>query len=100
MSRSCGSEERGEGSNATQLIEGLRSEYPEVTFTVVSIGPTSGGEFGRGFDPELAAVLTETWKQQGFLAAGQMSKHAVARRILGCITDPTRTEEVVLLPRP
>jgi NAD(P)-dependent dehydrogenase (short-subunit alcohol dehydrogenase family) len=83
-----------------KLIEGLRSEHPDISFTVVTIGPTAGGEFGRGFDPTLAAALTEQWKQQGYLAPGQMPAHEVARRILDCVTASSRTEELVLLPRP
>jgi NAD(P)-dependent dehydrogenase (short-subunit alcohol dehydrogenase family) len=83
-----------------KLVEGLRSENPEIAFTIVSIGPTGPTEFGRGFDERVAEELMASWVAGGFLAPGRMSIEDVAARIVDCLTSPTRTEDLVLLPRP
>jgi NADP-dependent 3-hydroxy acid dehydrogenase YdfG len=83
-----------------KLVEGLRTERPEIAFTMFTIGPTAGGEFASGFDPVLADRLTQVWKSGGFLAPGQMSADDVADRVLQCLMAPMRTEDVVLLPKP
>ena len=83
-----------------KLIEGLRTENPEVAFTLVSIGPTGPTEFGRGFDPGVMEAMKARWIAGGFLAPGRMTVEDVAARIVGCLTAPMRTEDLVLLPRP
>jgi NAD(P)-dependent dehydrogenase (short-subunit alcohol dehydrogenase family) len=83
-----------------KLIEGLRTENPEVSFTVVTIGPTAGTEFAVDFDPAVAPRLMELWTAGGFLARGQMTCAEVADRVVQCLAAPMRTEEMVLLPRP
>jgi NAD(P)-dependent dehydrogenase (short-subunit alcohol dehydrogenase family) len=83
-----------------KLIEGLRSENPEVAFAIVTIGPTAGTEFGIDFDPRVAEQLMAQWRAGGFLAPGQMAVDDVADRIVECLASPMRTEDLVLLPRP
>ena len=83
-----------------KLVEGMRTENPDIGFTIVTIGPTAGGEMSRGFDPQLAAEFTEQWIREAFLARGQMTAEDVGTRIVECLESPMRTEELVLLPRP
>jgi NAD(P)-dependent dehydrogenase (short-subunit alcohol dehydrogenase family) len=83
-----------------KLIEGLRTEHPEVAFTVVTVGPTSGTEFARDFDPAVAEQLMDRWRAAGSLAPGSMTSEDVADRIVECLGSPVRTEELFLLPRP
>ncbi len=83
-----------------KLVEGMRTENPDIGFTIVTIGPTAGGEMSRGFDPQLAAEFTEQWIREAFLARGQMTAEDVGARIVECLESPMRTEELVLLPRP
>jgi NAD(P)-dependent dehydrogenase (short-subunit alcohol dehydrogenase family) len=82
------------------LIQGLRTEHPDVELTVVTVGPTGPAEFGRDFDPVLSEQLMAAWRAGGFLAPGQMTTSDVADRIVQCLSSPMRTEELVLLPRP
>jgi NAD(P)-dependent dehydrogenase (short-subunit alcohol dehydrogenase family) len=83
-----------------KLIEGLRTEHPQVAFTIVTIGPTAGTEFGIDFDSHTAERLMTQWRAGGFLAPGQMAVEDVADRIVDCLLSPMRTEDLVLLPRP
>jgi NAD(P)-dependent dehydrogenase (short-subunit alcohol dehydrogenase family) len=83
-----------------KLIEGVRSENPEVACTIVSIGPTAGTEFGRAFEPAVAETLKAKWVAGGFLAPGQMTIDDVAARIVECLEAPMRTDDLVLAPRP
>jgi len=83
-----------------KLVEGMRTENPDINFTIVTIGPTAGGEMSRGFDPVLAGELTAQWVREGFLARGQMTSEDVGERIVECLEAPMRTEDLVLLPRP
>jgi NAD(P)-dependent dehydrogenase (short-subunit alcohol dehydrogenase family) len=83
-----------------KLVEGMRTENPDISFTIVTIGPTAGGEMSRGFDPQLAAEFTDQWVREAFLARGQMTAEDVGDRIVECLGYPMRTEELVLLPRP
>jgi NADP-dependent 3-hydroxy acid dehydrogenase YdfG len=83
-----------------KLVEGMRTEYPAVAFTIVSIGPTAGTEFNADFDPAVAARLMDQWRAGGFLAPGQMDVDEVAHGVIECLLSPVRTEELVLLPRP
>ncbi len=83
-----------------KLVEGMRTENPDISFTIVTIGPTAGGEMSRGFDPQLAAEFTDQWVREAFLAPGQMTAEDVGSRIVECLGHPMRTEELVLLPRP
>lgn len=81
-------------------MEGLRSEHPEVAFTLVSLGPTAGAEFGVRFDPDNVARFTDWWRTEGYLAPGKMTAEGVAARIVDCLAAPMRTEELVLIPEP
>jgi NAD(P)-dependent dehydrogenase (short-subunit alcohol dehydrogenase family) len=82
------------------LVEGLRTEHPEIAFTIVTIGATYPTEFGRDFDRALHGRLKEQWASGGFLAPGAMTADDVAERILQCIAAPMRTEHLDLVPRP
>ena len=83
-----------------KLVEGLRSEAPEVAFTMITIGPTSGTEFAEAFDPQVARGFMDAWRAGGFLAPGQMTSEDVAERIVQCLVAPMRTEDMFLLPHP
>ena len=70
----------------------MRTENPDISFTIVTIGPTAGGEMSRGFDPQLAAEFTDQWVREAFLARGQMTAEDVGDRIVECLGYPMRTE--------
>jgi NAD(P)-dependent dehydrogenase (short-subunit alcohol dehydrogenase family) len=82
------------------LIVGMRTEEPDVDFTIVTVGPTAGGDFGRDFDPAVAEQLMALWRAGGFLNQGQMKPDDVAHRVVECLAAPMQTEAVILLPRP
>ena len=82
------------------VVEGLRTEHPDISFTLVSIGPTYPTEFGRDFDRNVSAALKPRWAESGLLAPGEMAIDDVAARVVECLSAPMRTEHLVLLPHP
>lgn len=64
-----------------EAVRGWRQEHPELRFTCIRVGATSGTEFGRDFAPELAESLLPQWIEQGRIPSQFMEVDELGRAI-------------------
>jgi NAD(P)-dependent dehydrogenase (short-subunit alcohol dehydrogenase family) len=64
-----------------ELIREWRAEHPELRFSRVTVGTTSGTEFIRDFDPALSAELFNTWLSLGVIPQQSMVASEVGASI-------------------
>jgi NADP-dependent 3-hydroxy acid dehydrogenase YdfG len=80
-----------------KLMQGLRAEHPQVSFSVVSIAATAGTEFTRDFDPTVAAAMEERWKSAGTFGYQPMLAGDVAEQIIAVMAAPMVVEKLTLV---
>lgn len=82
------------------LIEAWRMEHPEVEFTRVVLGNTSGTEFARGWGTERTESVTRAWVERGlFPAPTMMPVEAAAEAVLSVLALRGFVDDIAVMPR-
>jgi NAD(P)-dependent dehydrogenase (short-subunit alcohol dehydrogenase family) len=82
------------------LIEAWRMEHPEVDFTKVVLGNTTGTEFARGWGRERTLAITKLWIERGlFPAPKMMPLHNAAEAICAVLAVRGHVDEIGVMPR-
>jgi NADP-dependent 3-hydroxy acid dehydrogenase YdfG len=82
------------------LVEGLRSEHPDIDFTRVVLGNTDGTEFARAWGPERAAAVTKIWVERGlFPAPTVMPLAAAAEAVVAVLAVQGYVDDIAVMPR-
>jgi NAD(P)-dependent dehydrogenase (short-subunit alcohol dehydrogenase family) len=84
-------------------VRGLRMEYPNVRFTRVAVGTTTGTETGFGMDPELSGRLLPEWLRNARVWERQMEASDLGELIVECLAPAllhpdTEIEEMLIRP--
>ena len=91
-----------------KLVEAWRVEHPRVGFTRVVVGDCAGGEgdsqsqFATGWDPQLAAELSQVWVARGCITGSLLPVDELVRvvdAVLRCGAE-TSVPSVIVAPRP
>jgi len=78
------------------MIQGWRTEAPDVVFTRIVIGPTMT-PMADGWDPTRAREHFERWNREERLAGFEpVAPEAVAAAILGWLADPNPADDVAM----
>src|SRR5262245_42497363 len=82
------------------LIECWRMEHPDVDFTRVVVGNTSGTEFANAWGGEAIAGAMEVWVSRNlFPAATMMSLSVLAEAILSVIAVRGYVDDIAIMSR-
>ena len=82
------------------LIEAWRMEHPEVDFTKVVLGNTTGTEFAAGWGRERTLAITKLWIERGlFPAPKMMPLHNAAEAICAVLAVRGHVDEIGVMPR-
>jgi len=82
------------------LIECWRMEHPDVDFTRVVVGNTSGTEFANAWGGEAIATAMQVWVSRNlFPAATMMSLTVLAEAILSVIAVRGYVDDIAIMPR-
>jgi len=82
------------------LIEAWRMEHPEVDFTKVVLGNTTGTEFANGWGQERTLAITRLWVERGlFPAPKMMPLQNAAEAICAVLAVRGHVDEIGVMPR-
>jgi NAD(P)-dependent dehydrogenase (short-subunit alcohol dehydrogenase family) len=82
------------------LIECWRMEHPDVDFTRIIVGNTSGTEFANAWGGEAIATAMQVWVSRNlFPAATMMSVTVLAEAILSVIAVRGYVDDIAIMPR-
>jgi len=82
------------------LIEAWRMEHPEVDFTKVVLGNTTGTEFAQGWGPERTLAITKLWVERGlFPTPKMMPLGTAAEAICAVLAVRGHVDEIGVMPR-
>ena len=82
------------------LIECWRMEHPDVDFTRVVVGNTSGTGFADDWSPERLRHALSVWMERNlFPAATMMSLDVLAESLVAILAAPGYVDDVALMPR-
>jgi len=82
------------------LIECWRMEHPDVDFTRVVVGNTSGTGFADAWAPERLARAMKIWVSRSLFPSATMMPLAVlAESLLAVIASPGYVDDVAIMPR-
>ena len=82
------------------LIECWRMEHPDVDFTRVVVGNTSGTEFANAWGGEAIATAMQVWVSRNlFPAATMMSLSVLAEAILSVVAVRGYVDDIAIMPR-
>lgn len=82
------------------LIECWRMEHPDVDFTRVIVGNTSGTEFANAWGGEAIATAMQVWVSRNlFPAATMMSLTVLAEAILSVVAVRGYVDDIAIMPR-
>ena len=82
------------------LIEGWRSEYPDVDFTRAMLGNTTGTEFANAWGPERTASAIRLWIDRGlFPAPTMMPVEVAAEAIVSVLAVRGYVDDIAIMPR-
>jgi NAD(P)-dependent dehydrogenase (short-subunit alcohol dehydrogenase family) len=82
------------------LIEGWRSEYPDIDFTRAMLGNTTGTEFANAWGPERTAAAIKLWVDRGlFPAPTMMPVDVAAEAIVSVLAVRGYVDDVAIMPR-
>jgi NAD(P)-dependent dehydrogenase (short-subunit alcohol dehydrogenase family) len=82
------------------LIEGWRSEYPDVDFTRAMLGNTTGTEFAHAWGPERTAAAIKLWVDRGlFPAPTMMPVEVAAEAIVSVLAVRGYVDDLAIMPR-
>lgn len=80
-----------------ELVRGWRAENPDLCFTTVVVGPTTGTEFASGWDGDLAAQMFPFWERHGYLSGGaSMSAADVSEVVCAALIVPCSISTVAV----
>jgi NAD(P)-dependent dehydrogenase (short-subunit alcohol dehydrogenase family) len=80
-----------------ELVRGWRAENPDLSFTTLVVGPTSGTEFADLWDPDLAAKLFPFWERHGYLSASSAMEVAdVGEAVCSVLTSSASLSTVAV----
>ena len=90
-----------------KLVEAWRAEHPEVGFTRVVVGDSSGGEgaggteFNAGWDQQLAAEFAPVWRARNYISGGLLPVEELVRvvELVLCAGAGTSIPSVTVTPR-
>jgi NAD(P)-dependent dehydrogenase (short-subunit alcohol dehydrogenase family) len=89
-----------------KLVEALRGEHPEVRFTRVVVGDTTGGEghsateFATGWDPDLFTSSVTAWFARGFMSGGLIDIGDLVDIVHLVLGTPAAIPSITITPRP
>ena len=82
------------------LIECWRMEHPDVDFTRIIVGNTSGTEFANAWGGEAISTAMQVWVSRNlFPAATMMSVSVLAEAILSVIAVRGYVDDIAIMPR-
>jgi len=82
------------------LIECWRMEHPDVDFTRVVVGNTSGTDFAAGWGPERIQEAVEVWvKRNLFPAATMMPLDVLCETLLPVLAMRGYVDDIAVMPR-
>ena len=82
------------------LIECWRMEHPDVDFTRVVVGNTSGTGFAEGWAPERLRAALATWtKRNLFPAPTMMSLDVLVESLLTVLATRGYVDDIAIMPR-
>lgn len=82
------------------LIEAWRMEHPDVDFTKVVLGNTTGTEFAQGWGRERTLAITKLWIERGlFPAPKMMPLRNAAEAICAVLAVRGHVDEIGVMPR-
>jgi NAD(P)-dependent dehydrogenase (short-subunit alcohol dehydrogenase family) len=82
------------------LIEAWRMEHPDVEFTKVVLGNTTGTEFANGWGQERILAMTKLWVERGLFPAPKMMPLAnAAEAICAVLAVRGHVDEIGVMPR-
>jgi NAD(P)-dependent dehydrogenase (short-subunit alcohol dehydrogenase family) len=82
------------------LIECWRMEHPDVDFTRIIVGNTSGTEFANAWGGEAVTTAMQVWVSRNlFPAATMMSLSVLAEAILSVIAVRGYVDDIAIMPR-
>jgi NAD(P)-dependent dehydrogenase (short-subunit alcohol dehydrogenase family) len=82
------------------LIECWRMEHPDVDFTRIIVGNTSGTEFANAWGGEAITTAMQVWVSRNlFPAATMMSLPVLAEAILSVIAVRGYVDDIAIMPR-
>jgi NAD(P)-dependent dehydrogenase (short-subunit alcohol dehydrogenase family) len=82
------------------LVQGLRTEVDDVSFTTVVIGATGDTDLGRVTPRDTLSQFVQQWERGGFRIAGMMRPSSVADEVLHVIGSDVRVFTVEVQPLP
>jgi NAD(P)-dependent dehydrogenase (short-subunit alcohol dehydrogenase family) len=87
-----------------KLVDGLRSEHPEIAFTRFVVGACGGAdghfsEFASSWDQELFGELYSQWVQTGRLKSNLVDIEDLTDQILGILASGADLETIIIRPR-
>jgi len=80
-----------------KVVEGLRTEHPDIGFGIVSIGSTEPTDFSRDIGPEALARAQQIFRSGGFMNYTAMQAADVAEQIANVLLAPMVVEDLTLL---
>ena len=87
-------------SALSALIEAWRMEHPEVDFTKVVLGNTTGTEFADAWGQERTLAITKLWVERGLFPAPKMMPLAsAAEAICTVLAVRGHVDEIGVMPR-
>ena len=87
-------------SALSALIEAWRMEHPEVDFTKVVLGNTTGTEFANAWGQERTLAITNLWVERGLFPAPSMMPLAnAAEAICAVLAVRGHVDEIGVMPR-
>jgi NAD(P)-dependent dehydrogenase (short-subunit alcohol dehydrogenase family) len=82
------------------LIECWRMEHPDVDFTRVVVGNTSGTDFAASWSPERLAAALDVWvKRNLFPAATMMPLDVLSEAVLSVLAVRGYVDDIAVMPR-
>jgi NAD(P)-dependent dehydrogenase (short-subunit alcohol dehydrogenase family) len=82
------------------LIECWRMEHPDVDFTRVVVGNTSGTDFAASWSPERLKAALDVWvKRNLFPAATMMPLEVLSEAVLAVLAVRGYVDDIAVMPR-
>jgi NAD(P)-dependent dehydrogenase (short-subunit alcohol dehydrogenase family) len=78
-----------------KMVEGWRTENPDVAFCMVRVGPTTGTEFTSGWDSDFAAETMARWLETGYRQpAAAMTVEDVSEAVCAVLSVPATVHSI------
>jgi len=88
----------------SKLLDVWRAEHPEVAFTRIVVGPTSGEgknttEFANDWDPDAAGEFLTGWITRGFMNGNLVALADLTDQIISVLSSGADLTTIVVRPR-